>query len=239
MRNKPFYLKANFYEYRMVIFLVKGGKIMDGASLIVGLTLKKTLTLLALVDPLLVIPIFVSATAGYDLDFKYRYSRQLGITVAVALLLGGLFGLHFLNFMDVSLAAIQIGGGAIMFVVALAMVIAKNESVKYTLDETADAASGPSIVPLGIPLLAGPAGLSYVMATSQITRVSDLFSIILPPIVAGLATWICFRVASRGGGMLPVSMLKVIERLAGFLLTAVAVEMMGSGLKSMFPTLSP
>lgn len=211
---------------------------MGEAFTIVGLTLKKTLTLIALVDPLLAVPLFVSATRGYDTGFKYRYSRQLSITVTVSLLAGGLFGLHFLNFMGVSLAAMQIGGGAIMFVVALAMVIAKNESVKYTPDESEDAASGPSIVPLGIPLLAGPAALSYVMATSRITRVQDLLAVIVPPIVVGLATWICFRIASRGGGMLPASMLKVIERLAGFLLIAIAVEMMGNGLKAMFPSLA-
>lgn len=211
---------------------------MGEAFAAIGLTLKKTLTLIALVDPLLAIPLFVAATNGYDTGFKYRYSRQLGITVAISLLAGGLFGLHFLNFMGVSLAAIQIGGGAIMFVVALAMVIAKNESVKYTPDESEDAASGPSIVPLGIPLLAGPAALSYVMATSRITKMEDILPVALPPIAVGLTTWICFRIASRGGGMLPSSMLKVIERLAGFLLTAVAVEMMGSGLKAMFPTLT-
>jgi len=211
---------------------------MGEALVSIGLTLKKTLTLLALVDPLLAVPLFVAATNGYDTGFKYRYSRQLGITVAVSLLAGGLFGLHFLNFMGVSLASIQIGGGAIMFVVALAMVIAKNESVKYTPGESEDAAAGPSIVPLGIPLLAGPAALSYVMATSNVTKAQDLLSIILPPIVVGFVTWICFRIASRGGGMLPASMLKVIERLAGFLLTAIAVEMMGTGLKAMFPNLT-
>lgn len=204
----------------------------------IGLTMKKTLTLMALVDPLLAIPLFVAATRHYDMLFRYRYSRQLGVTVAVSLLAGGLFGLHFLNFMGVSLAAIQIGGGAIMFVMALAMVIAKNASVKYTQDESDDAASGPSIVPLGIPLLAGPAALSYVMATSRITGARDLLPILFPPVAVGVLTWLCFRIASRGGGRLPVSMLKVIERLAGFLLTAVAVEMMAGGLKAMFPTLS-
>lgn len=204
----------------------------------IGLVLKKTLTLLALVDPLLAIPLFVAATREYDMLFRYRYSRQLGITVAVSLLACGLFGLHFLNFMGVSLAAIQIGGGAIMFVVALAMVVAKNASVKYTQDESDDAASGPSIVPLGIPLLAGPAALSYVMATSQVVHARDLLSILFPPVAVGFLTWLCFRIASRGGGRLPVSMLKVIERLAGFLLTAVAVEMMASGMKAMFPPLS-
>ncbi len=136
-----------------------------------GFVIKKTLTLLALVDPFMAIPLFICATSGLSTRYKDKYSRQLGITVTLSLLIGGLFGLHLLNFMGVSLSSIQIGGGAIMFIVSLAMVIAKEESIKYTPGESEEAASGPSIVPLGIPLLAGPAALSYVMATSQITQV--------------------------------------------------------------------
>jgi len=200
-------------------------------------TLKKTLTLLALVDPLLAIPLFISATSGLDIERKHQFSRQLGLTVALALLAGGLFGLHFLSFMGVSLAAIQVGGGAIVFVVAVAMVVAKEETVKYTAAESAQAASGPSIVPLGVPLLAGPAALSYVMATSRIEKWGDLLSVILPPVLAGVATWLSFRLASRGGRLLATTTLKVVERLAGFLLTAIAVEMMATGLKALFPPL--
>lgn len=201
-------------------------------------TLKKTLTLLALVDPLLAIPLFISATTELDLESRYRFSRQLGMTVALALLAGGLFGLHFLSLMGVSLPAIQVGGGAIVFVVAVAMVMAKEETVKYTAAESEQAASGPSIVPLGIPLLAGPAALSYVMATSRIEKWADLLPVILPPLLVGVVTWLSFRFASRGGGLLSHSTLKVIERLAGFLLTAIAVEMMAAGLKSLFPSLT-
>ena len=158
--------------------------------------------------------------------------------MTLSLLIGGLFGLHLLNFMGVSLSSIQIGGGAIMFIVSLAMVIAKEESIKYTPGESEEAASGPSIVPLGIPLLAGPAALSYVMATSQITQVEDLFSIVFPPVVVGIATWLCFRFVGRGGRILTPSALKVIERLAGFLLTAISVEMMATGFRHIFPGLS-
>lgn len=201
-------------------------------------TIKKTLTLLALVDPLLAIPLFISATSDVDLARKHQFSRQLGMTVAIALLAGGLFGLHFLSFMGVSLSAIQVGGGAIVFVVSVAMVIAKEESIKYTPAESAQAASGPSIVPLGVPLLAGPAALSYVMATSKIEKWGDLLSVILPPVLVGIITWLSFRVASRGGSLMSHSTLKVVERLAGFLLTAIAVEMMATGLKSLFPTLA-
>ena len=203
-----------------------------------GFVIKKTLTLLALVDPFMAIPLFICATSGLSVRYKDKYSRQLGITVTLSLLIGGLFGLHLLNFMGVSLSSIQIGGGAIMFIVSLAMVIAKEESVKYTPGESEEAASGPSIVPLGIPLLAGPAALSYVMATSQITQVEDVFSIVFPPVVVGVATWLCFRFVGRGGRILTPSALKVIERLAGFLLTAISVEMMATGFRHIFPGLS-
>ena len=203
-----------------------------------GFVIKKTLTLLALVDPFMAIPLFICATSGLSTRYKDKYSRQLGITVTLSLLIGGLFGLHLLNFMGVSLSSIQIGGGAIMFIVSLAMVIAKEESIKYTPGESEEAASGPSIVPLGIPLLAGPAALSYVMATSQITQVEDLFSIVVPPVVVGIATWLCFRFVGRGGRILTPSALKVIERLAGFLLTAISVEMMATGFRHIFPGLS-
>ena len=64
-----------------------------------GFVIKKTLTLLALVDPFMAIPLFVCATAGLDVRFRDKYSRQLGITVALSLLIGGLFGLHLLDFM--------------------------------------------------------------------------------------------------------------------------------------------
>ena len=48
-----------------------------------GFVIKKTLTLLALVDPFMAIPLFVCATAGLDVRFRDKYSRQLGITVAL------------------------------------------------------------------------------------------------------------------------------------------------------------
>lgn len=203
-----------------------------------GFVIKKTLTLLALVDPIMAIPLFLPATAGLSLEFREKYSRHLGITVALSLLFGGLFGLHLLNFMGVTLAAIQVAGGVIMFIVSLAMVIAKEETIKYTPGESEEAASGPSIVPLGIPLLAGPAALSYVMATSEITKMSDWLGVLFPPLVVGIATWLCFRFVSRGGKILTPGALKIIGRLAGFLLTAISVEMMATGFRHMFPILT-
>jgi multiple antibiotic resistance protein len=56
----------------------------------------------------------------------------------------------------------------------------------------------------------------------------------VPTVLEGISTWLCFRLASRGGDWLSETTLSVIERLSGFLLAAIAVEMMAAGIKTLF-----
>lgn len=203
-----------------------------------GFLLKKTLTLTALVDPFLVAPVFVAATAKLTREAKIRFARMLAATVGVGLMVGGLLGMHVLAFMGVSLGAMQFAGGFIALVVALAMVVAKEEAVKMTPAESAGAtAVQPSLVPLGIPLLVGPAALSYVMATSHIEQAWDLVHIVGAPLIAALVTWGVLEVAARTQKLFSTQALSVVERVVGFLLAAVAVEMMAAGIKALFPGL--
>ncbi|WP_087865756.1 MarC family protein [Comamonas thiooxydans] len=202
-----------------------------------GFLLKKLLTLTALVDPFLAAPLFLAATKDLAKDAQVKFARLLGLTVATGLLGGGLIGLHVLQLMGVSLGAMQLAGGLIALLVALAMVIAKERDVKLTPTEQSNVHEAPSIVPLGIPLLVGPAALSYVMATSQFKTPVDLFHIIVPPVVVGLLTWGVLEFAVKTRKFFTPNGLAVLERLAGFLLAAIAVEMMGAGIRAMFPTL--
>lgn len=201
-----------------------------------GFLLKKTLTLTALVDPFLAAPLFLAATAQLTRAAKIAFARMLAITVGVGLLAGGLVGLHVLSFMGVSLGAMQLAGGVIAFAVAMAMVVAKEQALKLTAgEEHAASTSAVSIVPLGIPLLVGPASLSYVMATSSVKHATDLVHIVLAPLFVALLTWVVLEVAARTQKMFSPGALNVMERLAGFLLAAIAVEMMVSALKTLFP----
>lgn len=197
--------------------------------------LKKTLTLIALVDPILAAPLFLAATAQMGQAAKIAFARTLALTVGVGLLAGGLLGLHVLSFMGVSLASMQMAGGVIAFAVAMAMVVAKEQALKLSAGESAAAATNVSIVPLGIPLLVGPASLSYVMATSAFKQPSDVAHIVGAPLVVALLTWAVLETAARTQRMLSAGALNVLERLAGFLLAALAVEMMVGALKEMFP----
>lgn len=203
-----------------------------------GLLFKKILTLTALVDPFLVAPLFIAATAGMTIAARAKFARQLGITVTVGLLLGGFVGMKILSAMGISLASMRFAGGVITMLVALAMVTAREENVKMSEGEKSSAQARPSLVPLGIPLLVGPAALSYVMATSHVSQPLGLLNLIVPPVFVGLLTWGVLEAAARTNKLFSPDALSVLERVAGFLLAAIAVEMMASSLRDMFPALA-
>lgn len=206
-----------------------------------GFLIKKIVTLVALVDPFLAAPLFMAATRSLAREHQVQFARVLGVTVAVGLLVGGLLGMHVLKLMGVTLAAMQVAGGIIALIVALAMVLAKEEGIKANVPDQelpTKSASRLSIVPLGIPLLVGPAALAYVMATSHVDQPSDLVHVIVPPILIGLLTWVVLGTAARTQKLFSAGAISVMERIGGFLLAAIAIEMMGTGLRGMFPALA-
>lgn len=204
------------------------------------LLFKKIVTLLALVEPFGLIPLFLQATAGMALQQQRQYARLLGITVAVALVIAGLVGAEFLWLLGLSLGGMRVGGGVIVLMLAIAMVLGQEQMVKRTEAET-DAAvdkQGRGLVPLGIPLLAGPGALSYMMSHGSLTQPADYALVVVPCLVVGAVTWLTFHHATRMLDWLKPAKLNVIERLAGFLLAGLAVDMMAAGLKELFPLLA-
>lgn len=206
-----------------------------------GFLVKKIVTLIALVDPFLAAPLFMAATRSLTRQAQVQFARVLGVTVAVGLLFGGLVGMHVLKLMGVTLAAMQVAGGVIALIVALAMVLAKEEGIKANVPEQEqpkDSNVKLSLVPLGIPLLVGPAALAYVMATSHISQPTDVVHVVVPPILVGLLTWVVLGTAAKTQRLFSAGAISVLERVGGFLLAAIAVEMMGTGLRGMFPALA-
>ncbi len=207
---------------------------------IAALTLKKTLTLLALVGPFTMIPIFLTAAQGLDAHGKARFARTIAIAVTIALLVATFLGMPLLGFLGVSLGAMQVGGGIIVLLLAIAMVLGKETSFKGTPPEDADnGVRNASIVPLAIPLLAGPAAFSYVMGNNVWRTPVDLIHVVLPILFVGLACWVSFWVASNTRRQIRQSTLDMVERIAGFILAAMAIEMVASGLRRLFPLLMP
>lgn len=207
---------------------------------IATLTLKKSITLFALVGPITMIPIFLAATEGLDLPGKVRFARTIGLSVTVALLAATFLGMPLLGLLGVSLGAMQVGGGIIVLLLAIAMVLGQETNFKGS-----SAATNPggvkeaSIVPLAIPLLAGPAAFSYVMGNSEWHGYIELVHVVVPILIVGVACWITFRTASQAQKQIRQSTLDIVERVSGFILAAMAVEMIATGLRGLFPALAP
>jgi multiple antibiotic resistance protein len=205
---------------------------------VAALTLKNAITLFALVGPVSMIPIFVAATEGLETTARIRFARTIAVAVVIALLIAAFLGMPLLGLLGVSLGAMQVGGGVIVLLLAIAMVLGKETTFKgYPGVAEEHRAREASIVPLAIPLLAGPAAFSYVMANSAWDRALDLVHIVLPILIVGFACWICFRIACRAEVQIRRSTLDLVERVGGFILAAMAVEMMAAGLRGLFPVL--
>ncbi|HEX5127580.1 MAG TPA: MarC family protein [Rhodocyclaceae bacterium] len=201
---------------------------------------KNTLALLAIVEPLGVIPLFMQATIDYTPQQQRTYARFLGITVIVALVVAGLIGEEILSILSISLGAMQVGGGVIVLMVAIAMVLGQQNAVKRTAAEKAEAEDprGRGLVPLGIPLLVGPAAFSFMLTHSTWHQPIDLITVLTPPILVGALSGLTLQSAGKLQDRLTPATLNVIERIAGFLLAGIAVELMASGLRALFPLLA-
>lgn len=206
---------------------------------IFALTLKKTVALLVLVGPVSMVPIFLAATEQLDLQDKLRFARTIGLSVTIALLAATFMGMPILGLLGVSLGAMQVGGGIIVLLLAIAMVLGKESTFKGSPSVTIeDGVKKAAIVPLAIPLLAGPAAFSYVMGNSAWHNYIDLTHIILPILIVGAACWITFHTACEAQKNIRQSTLDMIERVGGFILSAMAIEMMAAGLRGLFPLLA-
>lgn len=207
--------------------------------LILALTIKKTVTLFVLAGPISMIPVFLAVTEGLDLHSKGRFARTIGFSVMVALLAATFLGMPILGLLGVSLGAMQVGGGVIVLLLAIAMVLGKESTFKGSPSVTNEyGVREAAIVPLGVPLLAGPAAFSYVMGNSAWYTSADLIHVVVPILLVGIMCWITFYMACQAEKKIRQSTLDVVQRVGGLILAAMAVEMMAAGLRGLFPVLT-
>ncbi len=207
---------------------------------LLALSIKNTITLFALVGPVTMIPVFLAAVDGQTQREKLRFARLLGLSVTVALLIATFLGTSLLALLGVSIGAMQIGGGIIVLLLAIAMVLGKETSFKGAGPAPDDAATPheASVVPLAVPLLAGPAAFSYVMSNSAWKTEWDLVHIVVPIVLVGTACWATFHFAASAQRKIRQSLLIMVEKIGGFILSAIAIEMIATGLRALFPALA-
>jgi len=131
--------------------------------------LRYLVTLTAVLDPFLAVPIFLSVAARYDERQRLRLVNAVTVTVFAVLAGAAIFGEGLLRLLGASLPAFQVGGGLVLLLMALAMLNAQVGEMRQTRAEAEELESGElsGVVPLAVPLLAGPGAISTTIIAAQ------------------------------------------------------------------------
>jgi multiple antibiotic resistance protein len=205
---------------------------------------KPLVTLLAIVNPLAIVPFFIHYTQDFSKEQRRRTVLVASFSAFVVIATSALLGLQILEFFSISLPSFQVGGGLLLLISAMNMLNAQPAEAKPLTNEMEDgaekAAMGASIavVPLTIPLLTGPATMSTVVIYAEKAKTFfQLGTLVGYGLVIGLATALCFSLAEPIARVLGKTGINVMTRLMGLILAALAVEVMAGGLVKLFPVL--
>ena len=205
---------------------------------------KPLVTLLAIVNPLAIVPFFIHYTQDFSREQRRRTIVVASFSAFVVIATSALLGLQILEFFSISLPSFQVGGGLLLLISSMNMLNAQPAEAKPLTNEMEDgaekAAMGASIavVPLTIPLLTGPATMSTVVIYAEKANTFfQLSTLVGYGVVIGLATALCFALAEPIARVLGKTGINVMTRLMGLILAALAVEGMAGGLTKLFPVL--
>ena len=202
----------------------------------------KTLVgVLAIVNPLGAIPIFLSLCGDRSALERCQIARSSSIAVAVILIISIWAGDGVLKFFGIGLPAFRAGGGLLILLMAISMMHAKRSHAKQTPTEAdeADNKDNVAVVPLAIPLMAGPGAISLVIIDAhQLADWSGRVILSGGVIAVALIVWLALRLAAPIGQRMGTTGLNIATRVMGLLLAAIGFQMLTSGIAKLLPGLA-
>ncbi len=202
---------------------------LEAATLEFGL--KALLTLIVVIDPAGLVPVFVSLAGERSAKVQATIARRAVLIAAAVLLLFSLIGGPVLAYLGISVSALRIAGGILLFRIAVDMVFA--QSRRETAEEEAEARAKEdiSVFPLAIPLIAGPGALaSILILTSEARGEPAAFALVLvSAAIVLVVAYVFLRASARLARLLGQTGINVVTRVLGLLLAALAVQYVADG----------
>lgn len=203
--------------------------------------LKMLIGLIAIINPIGTIPIFISLTAGFSMSEKKKATNIVTSAVLVILLVTLICGELMLEFFGISINSFRVAGGLLILLTAIAMMHAKTSGTKQTPEELEDVEQKESvaIIPLAIPLLAGPGAIStIILYAHKGTDIGHYFAIGLIILVVAFCVFAVFAITPYISKYISKTGINVFTRIMGLILAAISIEFMANGLKGLFPSLA-
>ncbi|WP_371833623.1 MULTISPECIES: YchE family NAAT transporter [Shewanella] len=204
------------------------------------LYIKFFLGLLAIINPVGLLPVFVSLTSHQTEADRQNTNRDANMAVVIILLVTAIAGHYILSMFSISLSAFRIAGGSLICIIAMSMLQGKISEVKRNQEEDRESSGMESVavVPLALPLMAGPGAISAVIVfAAEHHQITNYIGMFLTIITLGLVSWGLFRIAPMLFKLLGKTGINVITRLMGLLMLSLGIEVIAAGVKGLFPTL--
>ena len=197
--------------------------------------------LIAILNPIGVIPIFINLTYNQTAAERNRTALVAAVTVGVVLAVSLLCGEVILDFFGISVASFQVAGGVLILLNSLSMLQAKMGATRQTEEEAQETAEREdvAVVPIGVPLTAGPGAISTVILYGHKPALFGRSVILIGGIaVVALIVWAAFRLAPLISRALSRTGINIVTRLMGLIMAAIGIEFIAAGLRILFPSLA-
>jgi multiple antibiotic resistance protein len=186
-----------------------------------------------IVDPFAATPAFLAMTEGYPRTRRRQMARRAALTCLVILSLFATLGKYVFRVFGITLPAFKFAGGLLLLLVALDMLQARRSRTRETPEEHSEASSTEDvgIIPMGIPMLAGPGSISTVMVlVGQAPTWREAIPVLVGIAITSGVSYLVLAAADRVEAVLGETGIRVVTRLMGLMLTAIAFQFFVSGL---------
>lgn len=190
-------------------------------------------TMLVVIDPIAIVPIFLALTPGMDAKQRNRIALRAIIVAGLLLALFAFFGKAVLEFIGISMPAFRVAGGILLFLTAMDMLFERRTKRREHSSETPEIIEqdDPSVFPIAIPLVAGPGAIaSIILLVGEKPGGEGLITILGITALILLIMYVFLRLSSRLERVLGKVAINVITRVLGMLLAALSVQFVLDGL---------
>ena len=195
------------------------------------------ISLITLINPVGIIPTYLNIIENFNDKEQKEITFKACIVAFILLLIFAIMGTFIFNFFNLTIYAFKIVGGILFFRIGLNMVESKVSRTKSTPQEEKEALNKEDITytPLGIPLIAGPGAITSVMILSEgVVSIPEKILFVLAIAICIIITYIILSASKKMSRMIGTTGIRVIQRVMGIILMAIAVQLIFNGLHLAF-----
>jgi multiple antibiotic resistance protein len=193
------------------------------------------IAMLAIVDPIAIIPLYAQLIESYPAEAQRRFARNAALTTVIALLTALFLGQMILNFFGISIASFRIAGGILLMLMALQLMYPSSSNSRALGGGNHLPIDSQIVVPVAIPLLAGPGAFSTVIVYSFKGEAWPHYAAVtLCLLLLGLVVWFFLHIAGPFSRRVSPTGIAVSNKIMGLIMAAISVEFIANGIKQLF-----